>query len=69
MLKNVARYLQKTKTWEIRYKRSATCKILPEREYDFQKLPENFPKFPVEMNKPVLIGFVDAAHANDLRKR
>ena len=30
------------------------------------KLPKNFQKFPVEMNRPVLIGFVDTAHDNNL---
>ena len=32
-------------------------------------LPDNLPAFPVDINRPELIGFVDAAHANDLRKQ
>lgn len=34
MLKNVARYLQKTKTWGIWYKRSTPSATLPERKYN-----------------------------------
>jgi len=42
---------------------------LPPRTYDDRlDLPDSL-SFPIDINKPELLGFVDAAYANDLHKR
>ena len=74
----IAMYLLKTAHWEIRFKRT---KPLPLSEKDYEcgfvcATSYNIPvdptlkqAFNVNINSNKLVGFVDAAHANDLRKR
>ena len=69
MLKGLAKYLRKAITWSIRYKRTKPQKDLPTIEYDYTVFPSELPTFPVDITQPKLIGFVDAAHGNNLRKR
>ena len=71
----VAKYLQMTDHWEIRFKCS---KLLPFTEKDYEQgffctISYNIPvdptlkeAFNVDINSNKLVGFVDAAHANDL---
>ena len=71
----VAKYLQMTAHWEIRFKRS-TPLPLTDKDYDrvfFCTTSYNIPDDPtlkeafnVDINTSKLVGFVDAAHANDL---
>ena len=70
LLKSVAKYLRKTRSWGIRFKQSAIMPDFPEEEpQDVIQLPDSIGPFPVDIAQPVLTCFVDAAHANDLRKR
>ena len=69
MLKGLAKYLRKTITWGIEYKKTKPQKDLPKIEYDYAVFPSELPTFPVDITQPKLIGFVDAAHGNNLRKR
>ena len=74
----VAKYLQMTAHWEIRFKRPKPLH-LTEKDYErgfFHTTSYNIPNdptlkepFKVDINTSKLVGFVDAAHANDLRKR
>ena len=66
MLKQVTKYLRKTITWGIRWKRSTTNKSLPSKTYEYAVYPSDLPTFPVDITQSQLIGFVHAAHANDL---
>ena len=69
-LKYIAKYLRLTKDWGIRYKRTTERPTLDPPTYcNDVTLDENLPKFPVDINQPTLIAFVDAAYANDPRKR
>ena len=72
-LKHVAKYLRATKHWGIRYKRSKLREDLPPAKFDSISPVENdandLPEFPVDSNEAELLCFVDAANANDLRKR
>ena len=75
LLRMVAMYLIKTADWEIRFKRS---KPLPLTEADYENgfvraTSYNIPidptlkqAFNVDINSSKLVGFVDAAHVNDL---
>ena len=69
MLKRTALYLRHTITWGIIYWRTQPNMSLP--EIPFNTIPEDptLPTFPHEPDPFKLVGFVDAAHANDLRKR
>ena len=68
-LKGVAKYLRTTKQWGIRFKRSVPRPEFPPGTYDDRlELPDSL-SFPFDINKLELLGFVDAAYANDLRKR
>ena len=78
LLKMVARYLQATSHWGIRYKCSKLL-LLSEDDYKWGFFPTtpysitNDPTlkelFDVNINTNKLVGFVDAAHANKLHKR
>ena len=68
-LKWVAKYLRTTKHWGIRFKRSVLRPELPPGTYDDRLDLPNSLSFPTDINKPELLCFVDAAYANDLRKR
>jgi hypothetical protein len=66
LLKGIAKYLRRTSHWGIRYKRPHPVKHLPhDRPYDIP-LDPNLPPFPFIALRE-MAGFVDAAHANDLR--
>ena len=78
LLKLVARYLCTTSHWGIRFK----CSILmtlteedyrngffPTTSYDIQEDPNLKELFSIPINTNKLIGFCDALHANNLRKR
>ena len=74
----VAKYLQMTAHWEIRFKRSnplpLTAKdyergFFPTTSYNIPNDPTLKEPFTVDINTSKLVGFVDAAHANDLWKR
>ena len=74
-LKGVAKLIQVSAhyetmgQWGIRFKRSVPRPELPLWTYDNRlDLPDSL-SFPIDINKPELLGFVDAAYANDLRKR
>ena len=69
-LKSVAKYLRITKHWGIRYKRSVIRHDLPDPKHENDLIQDaNLPDFTVDINKPELHCFVDAAYANDHRKR
>ncbi|MCE2996259.1 MAG: hypothetical protein LW863_11705 [Flammeovirgaceae bacterium] len=68
-LKNVARYLRRTRAWKIYYTKPRKDDTLPHTT--FTPLPEDasLPTFPRPTSPGFLCGYVDAAHANDLRNR
>ena len=71
-LKGVAKYLRRTKHWGIKFTRpkSQQLKDLPKYPYDSpDPLADSLNKFVFEVTKATLSAFVDAAHANDPRKR
>ena len=70
LLKGIAKYLQETKEWGIKY----TCSIerndlSPASLISDVVADEDLPPFPVDINPPIPMAFVDAAYANDQRKR
>ena len=70
LLKGVVKYLRSTINWGIRFrhtKRLTHPDFLPSEWYN---IPDDngFAK-KVDINCPILLGFTDAAHGNDLRKR
>ena len=67
-LKSVAKYLRRTKSWGIRFRKSKSDPRLPASVYDLISHDAKLPDFP-SLEPFDLTGFVDAAHANDLRKR
>jgi hypothetical protein len=69
-LKNIARYLRRTKNWGIRFFRSTKNTSLPTSDYSDPPVPSNdLPSFPYHPLDRDLVCFVDAAYANDLRNR
>ena len=71
-LKNVAQYLRATKDWSIQFCRPTknpdsklTKSEPPEEEQQADKLPA----YPESIATGKLIGFLDAAYANDLAKQ
>ena len=68
-LKNVARYLRRTAHWGIISRRVKPDQYLPDSSTTLIPGPSDLPDFPVPEYDLQLVGFVDAAHANDLRKR
>ena len=78
LLQMVAKYLIMTSHWEIRFKRSKALHLsekdykngfVPSTSYNIPIDPTLTKTFNVDINSNKLIGFVDAAHANDLQKR
>ena len=78
LLRMVAKYLQVTAHWGIWFKRSKPLTLseddykrgfFPTTLYDIPDDPTLQDLFNVDINTNKLVGFVDAAHANDLRKR
>ena len=68
-LKNVARYLRRTHFWGIVYRRDTPDPQLQDPTYPLVDGPPDLPEFPAATTRFQLVGLVDAAHANDLRKR
>ena len=69
MLKRIALYLRQTKSWGIMYWRPHPLHHLPFIEHNIPPKDLSLPKVPSTTNPFQLCGFVDAAYANDLRKR
>ena len=70
LLKGIAKYLRETKTWGIKYTRSTERNDLsPASLVSDVVADEDLPPFPVNINPPILMAFVDAAYANDQRNR
>ena len=67
-LKNIAKYLRKTKDWGIVYWREKPVESLPTVPMDHPPLDALLPSFPVHKLLQ-LVGFVDAAHATDIPSR
>jgi hypothetical protein len=67
-LKNVVRYLRATKDWGIVYWRGSPVEHLPKVPLKQPPLDSSLPSFPShEIDQ--LVGYVDAAHATDLKTR
>ena len=69
MLKKVALYLRRTKSWGIHFHRSKTDPGLPSCPFDTLSADPTLPAFPALESGTTLTCFVDAAHANDLTRR
>ncbi|KAG7370163.1 reverse transcriptase RNA-dependent DNA polymerase [Nitzschia inconspicua] len=68
-LKGVARYLRRTKHWGIRFaRRTHDPSLSPGTPHNLSLNP-SLPPFPSIPSPLQLTGYVDAAHANDLRNR
>ena len=67
-LKQVCRYLRKTKDWGIIYRRPVPLMDLPYVEIKYQVQDSELPEFP-SMDHNDLVGILDAAHATDVVKR
>ena len=70
MFKGVAKYLQSTINWGIHFHLPLQLDhpdFTPSVWYDIKS--DNTVPFNVDIIQPLLIGFFDAAHANDLRKQ
>ena len=66
-LRHVAKYLRSTIGWGIEYTRPKEVSGLPVT-VEHEDLPELEEEFPVNINVPTLLGFVDASHGTDPRK-
>ena len=69
MLKKVCKYLRRTKHWPIIFKRRTLDPSLPSNPHESITADPSLPAFPALQSGIRLDCFVDAAHANDLRKR
>ena len=70
MLKGVAKYLRSNIDWGIRFKRPKQLHHPDFQESKWYNIPiDPSVSFDVNIDSPQLISFVDAAHANELRKR
>ena len=67
-LKQVCRYLRQTKDWGIVYWRTAPVDSLPEVALDQPTIDPSLPEYPQVLPRQ-LAGYVDAAHATDLKTR
>ena len=67
-LKNVARYLRRTKDWGIIYWRTKPVESLPRVDFEEPPLEEGLPEYP-QPDPFELIGLVDAAYATDQKTR
>ena len=66
LLKGITQYLHKTKDRGIKYKQSINGNdLVPVTLTSDVISDENLPLFPVDINQPKLMTFVDAAYAND----
>jgi hypothetical protein len=69
MLKKVAKYLRETKSWGLVFRKPKRDATLPRSTHERLVHPPDLPPFPSAGTGLQLAGFVDAAHANDLRNR
>ena len=70
LLKGIAKYLQETKEWGIKFTQSVERNDLsPASLISDAVADENLPPFPVDINQPKLMAFVDAAYTNDQPKQ
>jgi hypothetical protein len=67
-LKNICKYLRRTREWGLVYWRQAPVACLPYVPLDQPPIDGSLPPFP-SSDLLELIGFVDAAHATDLKTR
>jgi hypothetical protein len=68
-LKHLAKYLRRTINWGLIYRRPLPDEGLPLSPDVPLSASTDLPPFPSASSSIQLLGFVDAAHANDLRKR
>ena len=69
-LKGIAKYLQETKDWGIKLTQSVLRNDLAPATLKSNVVrDESIPPFPVDINQPKLMAFVNATYANDQRKR
>ena len=71
-LKDIAKYLRTTRNWGIRYFRRIPDESLPQSVHTPETSPaitSNLPECPEDIKQGKLICFVDAAYANDVKKR
>ena len=65
-LRSIGKYLCETKDWGIKFTCSAVRNDLkPATLVSDVILDEHLPPFPVDINQPKLMAFVDATYAND----
>ena len=70
LLKGIVKYLRETKDLRIKFTRSVVRDDLKPATLKSDVVPdENLPPFPVDINQPKLMAFVNAAYANDQHKR
>ena len=69
LLKKVAKYLRSEINWAIIYKKPKTDPSLPKSTHPRLSADPEFPDFPLPKSLTDLVCFVDAAHANELKKR
>ncbi|HEY9819031.1 MAG TPA: Ty1/Copia family ribonuclease HI, partial [Candidatus Obscuribacterales bacterium] len=69
LLKKVAKYLRQTKEWGITYRKNTRDPQLPNSPHTRLLHPADLPDFPSAAHPLEMAGYVDAAHANDLRNR
>ena len=67
-LKSVCKYLRATKDWGIMYQRVSPLENLPSVPFDWLQPDPSLPAFP-QFARDELIGFLDAAHATELKSR
>ena len=67
-LKSVVKYLRATKSWGIHYWRPAPNPAFPDVPFTAEVAAPDLPSFP-SYDLKTLVGFVDAAHATELRTR
>jgi hypothetical protein len=68
-LKDIAKYLRRTINWGITYRKITLNDDLPCAPDDLLDPPPDLPVFPTPTSNQQLLCYVDAAHANDLRRR
>jgi hypothetical protein len=69
MLRKVAKYLRRTKHWGIHFRRRKVDPSLPAYTFEPPAVDESLPEFPSDDVPFHLSCYLDAAHANDLRRR
>lgn len=68
LLKGVAKYLRRTIDWGVQFRRSSSLEHPEFESSEWCIIPDdNGFAERIDINQPKLIGFIDAAHANNLR--